>query len=179
MTTSTKHFKKAISFSLEPNLTFTEKICLAWRFTLIWHWEKSTFTKPLNPQKRKGLAVPWQLSRCCSLGMWSHRGSRMCQPGPLPQPGVAQQSTPSPDTGHYPGERDGPGWDRTSVRGVVRSAVLPGWGVAVVQLEWQLWDSPAPSQAPTVTVLQRTRAQLVPSLKGSYLKIRLQNVELP
>lgn len=45
--------------------------------------------------------------------------------------------------------------------GVVRSAALPGWGVAVVQLEWQLWDSPALSQAPTVTVLQRIRTQLI------------------
>lgn len=48
--------------------------------------------------------------------------------------------------------------------GVVRSAMLPGWAVAVVQLEWQLWDSPALSQAPTVAVLQRIRAQLIPFL---------------
>lgn len=89
------------------------------------------------------------------------------------------RADPAHTLGTFPGERDGPGWDRTSLRGVVRSAVLPGWDVAVVQLEWQLWDSPAPSQAPTVTVLQRTRAQLVPSLKGIYLKIRVQNVELP
>lgn len=142
------------------------QICLAWHFTLMWHCEESIFPTPPKQKKEKGtngyraalrvlLPVGW--------GAGSHRAPLwgqqdvLAKSTALPQPGVAQRSRPSPRFWALPWRK---GWPRLGHE-ISGRVWLPGWGTAVVLLEWQLRDSPAHSQAPTVTVVQRIRAQLI------------------
>ena len=107
-------------------------------------WEPQCSASPWLQQGLAARAVPL-LSHCPSQE-WDSAGS----PGHWALPWG--QGWAAAGTGHPP---------EGGVRSTSVSYMLPGWGMAVAQLEWQLWDNPALNQALTVTVLERLRAQLI------------------
>lgn len=175
MATSTKHFLK-VYFSLFSWFALGKKknlLCLAFWINLVLG-RIHPYKAPPQKQARKELVVTLWLSGGCfpwagELGatVHPHGGSRAWEPGLSRCRPTAPASTGTAlGIGHFTEDRDGPRLGRgISLRVGVRSTsvnhVLPGWGMAVAQLEQQLWGNPALHQAITVTLLQRLRAQLI------------------